>query len=37
MKLWLYQHRATVKSVYCALALTIILILQALETTGVIR
>jgi hypothetical protein len=34
VKLWIYHHRATVKAVYCALALAVILALQILEATG---
>lgn len=37
MRFWLYRHRATIKTVYCLLALTIILVLQILEANGVIR
>lgn len=37
MKLWLYHHRASVKAIYGGVALTVILVLQILESSGVIR
>ena len=37
MKCWLYKHRTAVLLAYSVLALTVILILQLLESTGAIR
>lgn len=37
MKVWLARHRRTVLVSYSLLALTLILILQTLESSGVIR
>jgi hypothetical protein len=37
MRLWLYEHRALVKGIYAGLMFTVILVLQALESSGMIR
>jgi hypothetical protein len=36
MKWWLYQHRTTVLVAYSVLAVTVILVLQVLQSLGVI-
>lgn len=37
MKLWAYHHRQAIVVTYGILALTIVLALQVLESSGVIR
>lgn len=37
MKCWLYRHRLAVLVAYSVFALTVILVLQLLESTGAIR
>lgn len=34
MRSWLYQHRHVILAVYVAVAITVVLILQLLETQG---
>ena len=36
MKCWLYRHRGAVKTAYCLVAITVILILQILEAHGAV-
>jgi hypothetical protein len=37
VKLWAYNHRQAIAVVYALIALTVVLTLQILETSGVIR
>lgn len=37
MRVWAYHHRQVIAWVYAILALTVVLVLQVLETSGVIK
>ena len=37
MKLWAYTHRQAIAAAYALIALTVVLALQVLESSGVIR